>query len=131
MDIRINPKVYLQLLLTLALALSLSPSPPSFLTTATICTDTTCHFDLEIRQRRSMTYTTSDGVTFNVAWNATERRLQIVENDFHKKVDHDVIGSFVDADDVITTDGYAKTVYVINGEFPGPTLEVMEGALVR
>jgi hypothetical protein len=33
-------------------------------------------------------------------------------------------------DDVITADGFVRSVITINGMFPGPTLEVMEGVQV-
>ena len=99
--------------------------------TARICTKSHCSFELVIRQRRSMTFTDDDGITFNVAFNDTAGRLQVVENSFHKLVDRPIIGSFVDDDDVITTDGLTRNIYVVNEQFPGPTLEVVEGAKVH
>ena len=42
----------------------------------------------------------------------------------------DHIGRFVNASDVITADGLSRNVIVINEQFPGPTLEVMEGVQV-
>ena len=56
--------------------------------------------------------------------------LEVVENAFHREPD-DVIGRVVDADDVITADGFIRDIIVINGQFPGPTLEVGEGSQVR
>ena len=41
-----------------------------------------------------------------------------------------MIGSNVSADDVITLDGVPRNVIVVNGQFPGPAIEVMEGAQV-
>ena len=40
------------------------------------------------------------------------------------------IGRFVNASDVITADGFSRNVIVINEQFPGPTIEVMEGVQV-
>ena len=34
-------------------------------------------------------------------------------------------------DDVITADGVTRSIITVNEQFPGPTLEVMEGAEVR
>ena len=41
-----------------------------------------------------------------------------------------MIGTFVNASDVITVDGFARDLIVVNDAFPGPTIEVMEGAQV-
>ena len=105
---------------------------------AAVCTHD-CRFELVVRQRRSMTYADALGFTYNVAWNDTAQRLQVAANSFHQPIDvgraHPsdpaVVGTFVDADDVITTDGFTRNVFVINDQFPGPTLEVLEGAEVR
>ena len=75
-----------------------------------------------------MTYTARNGNTYNVQWNSTEGRFQIAENSFHKGYP---VGEFVNNEDVIHTDGHAKSIYVINGQFPGPTIEVMENAKVK
>ena len=40
------------------------------------------------------------------------------------------IGRFVNASDVITADGFSRNVIVINEQFPGPTIDVMEGVQV-
>lgn len=78
-----------------------------------------------------MTFTSANRNTYNVALNQSESRLQVVANNFHISSEQAIIGDFVDADDVITTDGITRNIYVINGQFPGPTLEVLEGAKVR
>ena len=36
----------------------------------------------------------------------------------------------MNASDVITADGFSRNVIVINEQFPGPTIEVMEGVQV-
>ncbi len=80
-----------------------------------------------------MTYVNpSNNVTYNVRLNGT--RLQVHDNDCHFKEDYpnyDVIGSDVSPDDVITADVYGRNVITINGVFPGPNIEVMEGSQVR
>ncbi len=43
---------------------------------------------------------------------------------------NDAIGKVVPGDDVITADGFIRDLITINGQFPGPTLEVLEGAEV-
>ena len=43
----------------------------------------------------------------------------------------DIIGQFVNESDVITGDGFSRNVIVINDQFPGPTIEVMEGVQVN
>ena len=42
-----------------------------------------------------------------------------------------LVGSLVDEDAVIWGDGRKRDMIAINGQFPGPTIEVMEGAKVR
>ena len=92
---------------------------------AHICTQSVCEYKWTVRHARSMTYT-KDGQAFNVALNGT--KLQIVKNS--NKKTHKLIGQFVDADDVITTDGRPRNIIVIDDQFPGPIIEVMEGAEV-
>ena len=40
------------------------------------------------------------------------------------------VGMIVDPAEVITADGIPRNIITINGQFPGPTLEVMEHAQV-
>ena len=79
----------------------------------------------------TLTSESDRGQTFNVNWNETEGRLQVVENSFHRAFNRPIIGTFVDDDDVITTDGLSRNIFVVNDQFPGPTLEVFEGTKVR
>ena len=103
-----------------------------------ICMNAKCSYELEVRQRRSMSYTDSQGFTYNVAWNAEAGRLQIVPTAFHVPIDlgpafpsnASLIGTFLEPEDVIITDGTTRNIFVINEQYPGPTLEVMEGAEV-
>ena len=105
-------------------------------TNSEICMDTKCDYTLTIRQARSMSYTDSSGFTYNVAWNQSAERLQIIANSYHQPIpspfptNASMIGAFLNAEDVVTTDGTARSIYVINEQYPGPTLEVMEGAEV-
>ena len=46
------------------------------------------------------------------------------------KEDDSLIGTFVNASDVIAVDGFTRDHIVVNDGFPGPTIEVMEGAQV-
>ena len=51
---------------------------------------------------------------------------------FLQKEWEDAVGRYIDdlTGDVITADGVKRNVIVINGQFPGPTLEVAEGSHV-
>jgi len=94
-----------------------------------VCQGPVCEFQWVIRRTQTMT-TYIDGFTFNVQLNGT--RLQVVENSFRRSERHPgIIGRTVNPDDVITADGYSRDVIVINDQFPGPTLEVMEGVQVK
>jgi FtsP/CotA-like multicopper oxidase with cupredoxin domain len=74
-----------------------------------------------------MTYSTPYAA-YEVELNDT--MLQIVENEYRRSENHPLVGTYVDASEVITADGYRRDVITINGQFPGPTIEVMEGAQV-
>ena len=93
-----------------------------------ICREARCEYFFSVRHARSMTYHTH-GVTYNVMSNGT--RLVIAENSLRPEGSTSKIGQEVPADDVITLDGVPATLITINNQFPGPTLEVMEGAEVR
>ena len=72
-----------------------------------------------------MTYIYSETETLDVVLNNTD--LQLVGNE---KSDENVTGQYVNPDDVIMIDGYPRDVITINGKFPGPTIEVLEGTEV-
>ena len=94
-----------------------------------VCRGPVCEFQFVVRRAQTMT-TNIDGQAFNVRLNGT--RLQVVENSFRRSgAFPDVIGRTVNPDYVITADGYSRDVIVINDQFPGPTLEVMEGVQVK
>ena len=95
-----------------------------------ICHSKVCEFTLNIQYDRTLVYRDQEngGNAYDVQLNGT--KLEIVENS-HKQREYDgTIGRYVNSDDVITCDGRKRTIIVINGQFPGPTLEVMEGSQV-
>ena len=93
----------------------------------TVCTGPVCEFSLNIQHVRSMTYFTC-GSTYNVEMNGT--RIQVAANSLRPAESTSLVGQEVQPGDVITLDGRPATVISINGEFPGPTIEVMEGVEV-
>ncbi|KAI0234761.1 Dihydrogeodin oxidase [Lamellibrachia satsuma] len=96
--------------------------------TADICRDAVCEYTFVIRRAPSMTYRAPNGKLYNVALNGT--RLQIIESSFHKASADNLIGTFVNASEVTTVDGFRRDLIVVNDAFPGPNIEVMEGAQV-
>jgi len=97
-------------------------------TAGEVCRGPVCEFQFNVSLAQTMTTKTDDGI-FSVELNGT--RLQVVENSLRKVVDYpDIIGRTVNPDDVITADGFSRDVFVINDQFPGPTIEVMEGVQV-
>jgi hypothetical protein len=96
-------------------------------THAEICTQSVCEYKWKVRHARTMTYS-KDGKTYNVALNGT--KLQVVRNELYKNSQNGLFGQTVSPDDVITADGRPRNVIVINDQFPGPSIEVLEGAEV-
>ena len=98
-----------------------------------ICTSNECSYDFTVRRVMSMTHRPpGSSQLYNVILNDTV--LQHAENSFTPKdlpPHKDVVGTSVDPDDVITLDGNPRNVIIINDQFPGPTIEVMEDAQVR
>ncbi len=74
-----------------------------------------------------MVYSTKHAA-YNVELNDTD--LQIVESSYHPKEYDDMIGQFVDPSDVITADGVRRDILTVNGQFPGPNIEVLQGGEV-
>ncbi|XP_035661520.1 L-ascorbate oxidase-like [Branchiostoma floridae] len=93
--------------------------------TAEMCTDDVCEFTLVVRQARTMTYTGSDGKV---------NGIEILKNgslqDKYSLSQGDMDGPIVPVEETITADGVQRNVILVNDQFPGPTLEVMEGAQV-
>lgn len=92
-----------------------------------ICPGPICEFTLVISHARTMVYKEDQAGAYSVELNGT--RLQIAENSYRRRPDP-MIGREVNASDVITADGLPRNIYVINGKFPGPALEVVEGSKV-
>ena len=91
-----------------------------------ICQKDICEFDFRVYKVQTMTYRTHNE-TLNVRDN--EGSLEIKDNGYWDERD-DWIGQKVSSDDVITVDGFQRHVITVNGKFPGPTIEVMQGAQV-
>ena len=95
-----------------------------------ICTESPCVYDFVVRTTMSMTYGTAEGL-YNVKTNG--QKLEIAENSFRRADEFPnnlYVGKEVNPYDVITLDGNPRTIIVINDQFPGPTIEVMEGTEV-
>ncbi|XP_019638279.1 PREDICTED: L-ascorbate oxidase-like [Branchiostoma belcheri] len=91
--------------------------------TAQRCTDDVCEFTLAVRYARTMTHTARNGYVTGVDL-LTNGSLKV--RDFLWERD----GPIVPVEETITADGAQRNVILVNGQFPGPTLEVMEGAQV-
>ncbi|XP_071958372.1 uncharacterized protein [Antedon mediterranea] len=92
-----------------------------------VCLHDVCHFHLNVRHHRTMTYTGSDGKSVPVSLEENgDMRLTTTWSYSGNATN----GSVVTPDEVITGDGVVRRIIVVNGEFPGPTLEVLEGTKV-
>lgn len=92
------------------------------------CTLPKCEFNLDIRYGTTMSVLNPSGTErFNVVMDGD--KLKVVKNDFHREDPE--IGQYVDPHSVWTADGFSRNIITINGEFPGPTLEVMHNCEVR
>ena len=95
-----------------------------------ICTESPCVYDFVIRSVMSMTYRT-ESLLYNVKMHGD--KLEIAENSYRRADEFPnnlFVGQEVNPYDVITLDGNPRTIIVINDQFPGPTIEVMEGTEV-
>jgi len=93
-------------------------------TAGEVCRGPVCEFQFVVSAKETMT-TMFDNTTFSVGLNGT--RLQTVDNVLRTAEDWpDIIGRMVYPDDTISVDGYSRDILVINNQFPGPTIEVME-----
>jgi len=86
---------------------------------AAICTYQVCHFDLNVSLFRTMTYRDEAGGLNPVFLNGVELQTN-VEGQLRT----------LSPKDIIVADGFERDVIVFNGQLPGPTIEVMEGAQV-
>ena len=114
-----------------------SPRPPALLCLLlavwspcgadNICTSAVCEYNFEITRGSTMTYSTP-AATYNVVMEG--RDLKIAPNSYRFAEDDPLIGSTVSADDVHTADGFSRNMFLVNGQFPGPAIEVLYGAQV-
>ena len=105
---------------------------------AEICTSNVCSYDFVLRHLKTMTYITKlPGAvrpsTYDVILNGSN--LTIAANLYRPANRSGVIdpniGKTVSSDDAITADGYPRYIVTINDQFPGPTIEVTQGATVN
>ena len=103
-----------------------------------ICVSSVCSYNFVLRHHKIMTYeTNSPGAvrpsTYDVVLNGSN--LIVAANLFRPAnvggVIDPNIGKVVSSDDVITADGYPRYIVTINGQFPGPTIEVTQGSTVN
>eukprot|EP00058_Branchiostoma_floridae_P001614 XP_002587102.1 hypothetical protein BRAFLDRAFT_102619 [Branchiostoma floridae] len=97
-----------------------------------ICGDAVCNYQFVIRRARTMTHTRTVG-------GRVQNNQVSITNDGHLELfttlgldtnRDDVNGTRVWADDVITADGVQRNIILVNDQFPGPAIEVVEGAQV-
>ncbi len=58
-------------------------------------------------------------------------RVRLLGNSWHLEGVDPLVGTYVNSSDAITVDGHWRNIIVINGQFPGPAIEVMEGSKAR
>ncbi|KAJ7337088.1 hypothetical protein OS493_009940 [Desmophyllum pertusum] len=91
------------------------------------CFDSVCEFTFVISESRSMTFTTEDGRTSYDVELEGNGTLKLAPNHWHSQVPNITLTPEM----VHTADGSAqRNIILVNGQFPGPTLEVLEGAEV-
>ena len=97
-------------------------------TAGEVCRGPVCEFQLVVSAIQTMT-TKFGNTTFSVGLNGT--RLQTVDNLLRGEAEWpDYIGRLVYPEDTISVDGHSRDVIMVNNQFPGPTIEVMEGVQV-
>ena len=94
---------------------------------AEICTETTCEFHLKVTNALSM-HRLKPGTKPVPVEPLNQTHFTVIENLFTKYTDE--IGDVVSAEDVVSVDGFERRIILVNGQFPGPSIEVMEGAEV-
>ena len=100
------------------------------------CRSSICRFTLKIREEMSMTKKFTPGKIFRegetLLLQLKEGKLTHERGTFYKQPTFIEMEDFEVnvTDDVITADGFTRQLITINGKFPGPTLQVMEGAEV-
>ena len=92
---------------------------------AELCQGPICEYTFVIRHSRTMTYRRDYNV-YNVGMEGKD--LVLLNSSYHIAPTE---GRVVTPADVHTADGVPRNIIVINGEFPGPAIEVMEGTQVQ
>lgn len=91
------------------------------------CYTSICEFTLVITESRAMTFTTKDDKKAYDVELEENGSLKLAPNQFHYQVPN----VSLTPDMVHTADGSSqRKIILVNGQFPGPTLEVVEGAEV-
>lgn len=85
-----------------------------------VCTNSTCTYHLVIDYCWTMKHKDSNGVVHDVTLNGTSLQYA-AGSDIHT----------VSPNDVITADGFPRRILTVNGQYPGPPIEVTEGSQVR
>ena len=96
-----------------------------FFVNAEICFDKVCEYEMVLRWERTMVYRTE---TKGFEVEMKDGQMKIKSNSLRQNDEE--IGDVVDPSRVITADGYERNIITINGQFPGPTLEVVKGSQV-
>jgi Multicopper oxidase len=86
---------------------------------ADICSGPVCTYEFNVTLFRTMTYRDENLHLWPVYLNGTRFQVDIGTDT-----------RTLSPDDIIVADGFERDVIVINGQFPGPTIEVMEGVQV-
>ena len=96
-------------------------------TESEFCFASICEFTFVITESRTMTFRTEDGsASYDVKMDG-KGTLKLAPNLWHTRVPNITFTP----DKVHTADGSGRrNIILVNGHFPGPTLEVMEGAEV-
>ncbi|XP_078686410.1 uncharacterized protein LOC144919067 [Branchiostoma floridae x Branchiostoma belcheri] len=98
------------------------------------CTESVCNFNFVIRRTKTMTHSRDVNGTrdTNSVKLRDDGRLELFSslgNPAHPGKEN-VNGTLVPWEEVIITDGVQRNVITVNDMFPGPTIEVVEGAQV-
>ncbi|XP_078367750.1 uncharacterized protein LOC144651673 [Oculina patagonica] len=100
---------------------------PSCGAASEFCFASICEFTFVVSEGRSMTFTTEDGSKSHDVKLEENGTLKLAPNLWYTQVPNITLTP----DMVHTADGTAqRNIILVNGQFPGPTLEVMEGAEV-
>ncbi|CAH1800522.1 unnamed protein product [Owenia fusiformis] len=94
-----------------------------------ICMNETCEYHFVVRRSRTMMHTKryASGWEDSNLVELKGRHLYMKPSQFHRDTNRN---TSVNPDDIITADGLSRNIIVVNDQFPGPPIEVTEGAQV-